>query len=518
VKTYDSAASRSVPMALSELLEVARGLGLRGELHGNPDTKVTDVVDDSRNVGRGSLFVALAGTRSDGASFLDQAAGAGASCWAGSSNPDAPSGLASIVVEDSGQAAGLLAAAFCGVPTNSLDLVGITGTNGKTSTTYILESIWNAAATPCGVAGTIRQSGPGFSENAHLTTLPAVALQKLLARMVRAGARAAAVEVSSHALAQQRVAGCRFNVGVFTNLTRDHLDYHGDEQSYFAAKARLFHRHLDSNHAAAVLNAEDERVAELATTLSGVDVWTFSTDPAVAARVRVLEARTDLAGIRARVELDGTPISIDSALIGMPNLSNILAAAAAARALGIEPGAIEEGVRRCLPVPGRVERVGDGPPIVLVDYAHTPDALARVLAAIRGQVPGRLICVFGCGGDRDRGKRSMMGAAAADAADLCVVTSDNPRSEAPGTIIAEIVAGMVNISTNISDVAAPDARGFVIEVDRECAIRQAIAAAADDDVVVIAGKGHETYQETGGRRSDFDDREIALDALQVRQR
>ncbi len=506
----------SLPRTLGELAEAARARGLAVELRGNPDVALTGMTEDSRRVRPGDLFVAKAGTRADGTTFLEQAALAGAAAWLGRAGTAGPQGLPALLVEDVAQAAGLVASLFHGEPSRRLDLVGVTGTNGKTSTTWLLEQVWRTAGLPCGIAGTIRQSGPGFEEEASMTTLPAIELQALLARMVGAGAKAAAIEVSSHALAQARVAGCRFRAAIFTNLTRDHLDYHGDEDSYFEAKALLFRRYLDPALGVAVLNADDARVVSLAAELAGADVWTWSTEPGATTRARVLAAELDLEGIRARIGLDGRALEISSPLVGLPNLSNMLAAAAAAFALGVDPAAIAEGLSAAAPVPGRLERVGERLPVVLVDYAHTPDALERTLAAVRSETRGRLICVFGCGGDRDRGKRPLMGKIAAQGADLSIVTSDNPRSEDPHAILEEIVAGMTEFARLLDESGEPraaGARGILVEVDREIAIREAVACAAPEDVVVIAGKGHETYQDAGGERRDFDDRLVAREAL-----
>lgn len=507
-------------MKLGALVAKAENLGLPATILGNPEVLVTGVSQDSRTVAKGNLFVAMSGTKTHGSAFVDRALEAGASCWAGQIDTATQGAVPIVSVEDPEGAAGLLAAAFHGDPASDLALVGITGTNGKTSTASILESIWKQAGVACGIAGTIGSRGPGFHEEAKLTTLPACELQAFLGRLRDSGAKVAALEVSSHALAQQRVAGCHFKVAIFTNLTRDHLDYHGDEDSYFRAKCLLFHKYLEPG-AAAVLNVDDARVRGLAETLGGqpdaCDLWDYSCARGSKARASVLEADLALSGIRARLNLDGQELAVRSRLVGLPNLSNMLAAAAAAAALGVDPAAISEGLSGCDPVPGRLESVRPGQPTVLVDYAHTPDALERMLEALGGDVRGRLICVFGCGGDRDRGKRPMMGRIAAEGADLAIVTSDNPRGEDPQRIVADIVAGMDGRPRLEERALDERSKGYVVEVDRGLAIDLAIATAGRDDVVVLAGKGHETYQEIDGVRLDFDDREKALAALARRE-
>ncbi len=417
-----------------------------------------------------------------------------------------------LLVEDVEAAAGVLAALFYGEPSAAMDLVGVTGTNGKTSCTYILESIWRAAGREPGIAGTITQRCRAFTETAKMTTPPAADIQALLARMLAAGCDCVAMEVSSHALAQQRVSGCRFKAGIFTNLTRDHLDYHGDEAAYFAAKASLFRRYLDYPGAVAVLNADDRQVAGLAAELCEAEVWTYSTArgpfsrPRGGRAARVKDAQLDLYGIRAELLLGEARVEFSSALVGEVNLSNMLACAAAAHAMGVAPELIGRGLGACKTIPGRLQRI-DAEARVFIDYAHTPDALRRALSSLRPWVRGRLIVVFGCGGDRDRGKRKLMGQAAAAGADLAVLTSDNPRSEDPELIIEEIKQGMFGLEQYDGvEALSAQTRGYVVEVEREPAIEAALRLAGDGDVVLVAGKGHETYQEGAQGRIDFDDR------------
>ncbi|HYC54083.1 MAG TPA: UDP-N-acetylmuramoyl-L-alanyl-D-glutamate--2,6-diaminopimelate ligase [Candidatus Binatia bacterium] len=514
-------------MALGDLVERASQRGLTCDVRGGSceGVSVCGITNDSRRVAQGDLFVAMAGTREDGGKYVEAALAAGAAavvCTPAHARRD----VVSIVVEDAHAAAGLLASSFYGDPSESMDLVAITGTNGKTSCTYLMESVWKTSGCSPGVIGTIAQRCAAFERTAEMTTPSAIDLQRALADMAGAGCDCVALEASSHALDQRRIAGCRVRAGVFTNLTRDHLDYHQTEESYFAAKATLFRRHLQQG-SAAVLNAEDGKVAglaeELEKTRPDLDVWTYSAEPGARSRARVLEADCTLEGIRARVELEGETITVRSPLVGAANLSNIMAVAAAAAALGIDAQVIGQGLSACPPVPGRMQRISARPPAVLVDYAHTPDALDRSVRALLPELSrngdrGRLIVVFGCGGDRDRGKRPIMGGIAGKHADVAVLTSDNPRTERPQDILAEIEAG---IGTRLARqpleaLAADGASGYLVEADRRAAIEAAIALAKEQDVVLIAGKGHEDYQEVHGVKRHFDDREVASAALQRR--
>jgi UDP-N-acetylmuramoyl-L-alanyl-D-glutamate--2,6-diaminopimelate ligase len=504
------------------MLEAARVRGLRATLsdpHGlAPATRVTGVCLDSRKARPGDLFVAVPGTRVDGSAFVRDALGRGAVAVA-CDPAHAPALVPAIVTADVAAACGHLAAAFHGHPSETLELVGITGTNGKTSCTYLMEGVWKAAGRRPGVIGTIVRRCHAFERASSMTTPSPVELQELLAEMRDAGSDCVAMEVSSHALDQRRVAGCRFRGALFTNLTRDHLDYHVSEDSYFAAKASLFRDWLEPASGVAVLNADDARVATLAGELAH-DVWMFSTSPDSHARARVIDADCTLDGIHATLDLDGERVRVDSVLVGAANLANLLAVAALARGAGIDSAAIEAGLGACAPVPGRMERMAAGDadraaPAVFVDYAHTPDALERSLKAFAGEQKGRIVVVFGCGGDRDRGKRPIMGRIAATLADVAVLTSDNPRSEDPHAILREIEQGVGARMRRRSaaELAARDAGGYLVEADRLVAIETAIAIASAGDVVLIAGKGHEDYQETAGRKRHFDDREVARSAL-----
>ncbi|MBI5503351.1 MAG: UDP-N-acetylmuramoyl-L-alanyl-D-glutamate--2,6-diaminopimelate ligase [Deltaproteobacteria bacterium] len=519
---------------LGRLVTGARSRGLRGELRADGAIRVRGLAYDSRRVAPGDLFFALPGTRTDGSAFVDAALAAGAVavvCSADQARADLPC-FAVPEGPDVLSAAGVLASAFYGDPSESFELVGVTGTNGKTSCTYLLESVWKREGRRPGVIGTIVQRCGAFERTSAMTTPSAIDVQAVLAEMAGAGCDRVAMEVSSHALDQRRVAGCRFRAAIFTNLTRDHLDYHDTEDSYFAAKASLFRLYLQPGRGAAVLNADDLRVGQLALELPGFDVWTYSCRQrrsAAAPRASVVRAQCTLAGIRAMLDLDGTRVEVVSPLVGAANLSNIVAVAAAARALGAAPEVIGEGLSACPPVPGRMERVsvatrsglpaGAAAPAVFVDYAHTPDALERSLRALLPETRGRLIVVFGCGGNRDRGKRPIMGRIAGQLASLVVLTSDNPRDEKPRDIIAEIEEGIGDLlpelrpapasGSSAAELAAAAGRGYLVLPDREQALQTAIAAAGPDDVVMIAGKGHEDYQEASGVRRSFDDRVLA---------
>ncbi len=496
-------------MTVAELLDELAAAGLSCESRLPAATAIGGISHDSRQIGPGDLFVALPGIRSDGMEFSGQALERGAVAVLGSMQAGGRDGsLPIILVDDVAVAAGVAAAALHGKPSERMQLVGVTGTNGKTSVTYILESIWQAAGIKAGVLGTIETRCPDFERPAPMTTLPAVELQALLAEIADSGCTWAALEVSSHGLAQKRVAGCSFAAAVFTNLSRDHLDYHEDEESYFAAKRSLFTAYLVRG-GAAVINADDARAGQLLRAVGAADPWTYSTAGADA-RVVVRECRQSLAGTSARIDVDGEVLEFESGLVGEVNLSNTLAAAAAARATGVGIGDIARGLESCRPVPGRLERIGTSEPPVIVDYAHTPDALDRTLASLRAATNGRLILVFGCGGDRDRGKRSEMGAIADAMSDVAVLTSDNPRGEDAAAIIMDIQAGLAcKTRLAAAELAGADKAGYMVEPDRRRAIAAALDLAAPGDLVVVAGKGHEDYQElAAGRRIPFDDRAI----------
>jgi UDP-N-acetylmuramoyl-L-alanyl-D-glutamate--2,6-diaminopimelate ligase len=503
-------------MRLRELLPVpATAVGRLG------DVEVAGLAVDSRRVRPGDVFFALAGVREDGRRHVREALARGAVAVVAEEAVDA----APTVVVGAGTARALLgvaAARLAGDPTAALTVVGVTGTNGKTTTTYLLEEIWRAAGACPGVVGTVAYRFAGVSEPAPLTTPDAPTLQGLFARMRARGTTHVAVEVSSHALEQDRVAGTRFDAAVFTNLTRDHLDYHGDIDRYWAAKARLFLEHLPAGgkrDPVAVVNADDPAGARLLGALRARAV-PFGRGPRAA--VRAYGVATDLGGTRGEIDLEGTRIPLRTRLVGAPHVENALAAAATAWALGVSPDAIAAGLAAAVPPPGRLEQLHGPGFTVLVDYAHSPDALARALEALRPLTAGRLVAVFGCGGDRDRGKRPLMGMAAARLADVVVLTSDNPRTEDAARIIADIEVGVCDAGMPALAVAEPGAaaldggRGYVVRPERAEAIALAVALARPGDVVLVAGKGHEDYQIVGAERRPFDDREVVRRVLAAR--
>jgi UDP-N-acetylmuramoyl-L-alanyl-D-glutamate--2,6-diaminopimelate ligase len=459
---------------------------------GDLDRVALGLTHDSRAVRPGSIFVALRGERTDGHAFLARAVAAGAGAvvvdeaFAGAAQP--PAGAATIVVPDTRRALSRLAAAFYGHPSRALTVVGVTGTNGKTTTTYLIEAILNAGGLRAGRIGTL---GASFGETdwpLENTTPLASELQGLLAEMRERGAEAVAMEVSSHALALDRVADVDFAVGVLTNVTRDHLDFHPSFEAYAAAKRSLFEL-----AAVAVVNADDACGRRWAGELERAVTYGLGSG----ARVRADDVEIGAGGSRFRVA--GVDFSLP--LPGRFNVSNALAALCVAREAGISDAVSARALAGALPVPGRMERFAAGGVDVLVDYAHTPDALESVLRAAREGTRGRLVAVFGCGGDRDRGKRPEMGRIASALADRAFVTSDNPRTEDPQAIVDQILAGV------------PDRGRVAVELDRRTAIRRAIGEAAPGDLIVVAGKGHETYQIVGTTSAHFDDREEVRAAL-----
>ncbi len=503
-------------MTLGELLASIddRPLAVRGDA----GVEVGGVAADSRLVRRGDVFFALAGSRTDGARFVGEACARGAIAVVGTPPLSAPAGVAVVETEQPARLLARAASRYHGEPTAGLTVVGITGTNGKTTTSFLLEAIWRAAGFRPGVLGTISYRFEDDVAPAPLTTPPAPELFARLAAMRDRGATHVAMEVSSHALAQGRAEAVAWDAAIFTNLGRDHLDYHADEDAYFAAKAELF-RALDASPKpgrVAIVNAADPRGRLLGSRVAS-RVVSFG----LGGDVRADGAAMTLAGTRAELIFDRAGrerAAIRTRLIGSGHLENVLAAAAAAYALGVPAATIAAGIAAFGGVPGRLEPVHtDEDFTVLVDFAHTPDALDGVLASLRTMVRGRLICVFGCGGDRDRGKRPLMAAAVGARADLVVLTSDNPRTEDPLAIIADAEPGLVRSGrSRVRDLAA-EGRGYVVVPDRAQAIAGAIGAARSGDCVVIAGKGHEAYQILGTTKVPFDDRVVAREALARRR-
>jgi UDP-N-acetylmuramoyl-L-alanyl-D-glutamate--2,6-diaminopimelate ligase len=460
--------------------------------------ELTGISADSRTVRSGEIFVAVQGAHADGWEHVDEAVRRGAAAVV--SDRAAPEGVTVPWVRVSSPRCALarLAARLAGDPAENLVMAGVTGTNGKTTTAMLLESFLARRYGRSGFVGTVGYRTGRREIPAGQTTPEAPLLQQLLAEMVDAGTPCAAMEVSSHALALDRVEGCRFDVAVFTNLTRDHLDFHGDIESYFEAKKKLFD--LRKPGASAVLNADDAFGRRLAREVAP-PVLTWSAQGAEAG-VRAEEVRCDLSGTSLVVVHSGGRFRMLSPLLGRFNADNLLGAAAAGLALGLTEDEIAGGAASVASVPGRLERVEAGQPYtILVDYAHTEDALKRLLEAVRDLTDKKIVLVFGCGGDRDRGKRAPMGRIAGSLADIAIATSDNPRSEDPEAILADVEKGL----------AASGATKYLKVTDRREAIRTAIDLANPGTVVVIAGKGHERVQVIGGRAIPFDDREIAAE-------
>ncbi len=465
------------------------------------DPDVARVLSDSRQIRAGDLFVALRGERADGFDYVAEAISRGAAAVV--SDRPAPAGvpdsIAWVRVPDPRRALGLLAAQRAGNPAERLVLAAVTGTNGKTTTTMLLEALLARRHGKSGFLGTIGYRTGLREVPAPRTTPEAPEIQEMLSEMVEAGVPAAAMEVSSHALALERVAGCRFDVAVFTNLTREHLDFHGDMESYYRAKKRLFA--MRKPGAAAVVNLDDSFGLRLAAEIDR-PIVTYSASGNAGADVRAAGSRCDLSGTAFEVEHGGPTFRVSSPLLGRFNVENLLAAAAAGLALKMPPGPIASALGTVGRVPGRLEPVEAGQPYaILVDYAHTGDALERLLSAVRELTEKKVVLVFGCGGDRDRGKRFPMGQIAGRMADVAIATSDNPRSEDPEAILSEVERGL----------AASGARRYLKLADRREAIRAAIGLAGPGAVVVIAGKGHETTQVIGDRVLPFDDRRVAAE-------
>ena len=485
------------------------------------DPEVTGVCYDSRKVKPGSLFVAIEGHAADGHRYVQEAVKQGAVAVVCGKPVTADAPL--LRVADPRAALARLACRFYDRPAECLTLVGVTGTSGKTTVTYLLENILKKAGHRPGVVGTINFRYAGKVYPNPVTTPESLDLQAILRQMADSGTTHVVMEVSSHALDQHRVDGCRFDVGVFTNLSHDHLDYHGTMDSYWGSKQRLFSEYLKPTGSAhpirAVVNTDDPSGKQLAERLGNTVLRSAVHDEADIVPRDVVR---DLEGMRGRIATPRGKIPFVSKLVGDFNLDNILSAVGAALALGIQPPAIAAGIDATPCVPGRLERIVEGGErFIFVDYSHKPDALENAILALRQLTSGRLITVFGCGGDRDPTKRPVMGAIAARLSDLTVVTSDNPRSEDPLRIIAQIEDGVRRECTRrlAADSLTSDWQGksYRVEADRRTAIAAAIGAARAGDAVLIAGKGHETYQILADRTIHFDDREAARQVLATMQ-
>ncbi len=479
---------------------------------GDPTTRVRDVRHDSREVTAGDLFVARPGTKTDGARFALDAIARGTFSVASPVELDVP--VPQIVVPDIEQALALMSSYVWTHPTWVLDVIGITGTNGKTTTAWLVEHALARLGARPGLLGTVSHRYGKLSWPALHTTPEADDIARRFAAMRDAGATHAVMEVSSHAVALKRVGAVRFRVAALTNITQDHLDFHGTMERYIAAKRALFEEH---GPGASVVNVDDPTGADLARTLHGAISYSAR---GAEATLRVISGGARHGGIDATVRTPAGDLAMRSPLAGAHNVENLLAALGILGALEFPWARSIEALSDAKGAPGRLERVtpthGSAGFDVLVDYAHTPDALERVIASVRATTPARVICVFGCGGDRDRAKRPRMGEAAARGADVVIVTSDNPRSEDPALIAEAAAEGVRSAGSVEAKGRAPSKGECAVVLDRREAIALAVSLASDGDTVLIAGKGHETTQEVMGVKSPFDDREEALRALDRR--
>jgi UDP-N-acetylmuramoyl-L-alanyl-D-glutamate--2,6-diaminopimelate ligase len=493
---------------LSELFEAA-GLQLPPR---SLNPIVTSITDDTRRIERGCLFVATIGSKVDSHVFISDAVDKGAAAIIVQRETPHYRGVDIVQVADSRDALGRLAHAWHGNPSRDMLVMAVTGTNGKTTTTYLMEAILRAAGYEPGVLGTIEYRFKGKSREAANTTPSAMQLAQLFAEMRDAGVNAVAMEASSHAADQRRISGIEFDACILTNITQDHLDYHGTMEAYAEAKKSIFVGYLmrktsggtHKKGPAAAFNLDDEYARKFANEFPAKKL-TFAVDNP-AADLRATNIQMSGSESSFRVESADGPVDVHMHLVGMFNVHNALGAMAAAKAVGLPQDAILKGLAELPAVPGRLEKVAAGQPfLVLVDYAHTPDALERVLVNSRAMTTGRLIAVFGCGGDRDPGKRPIMGKSAAELADYVVVTNDNPRTEDPEKIADQVMAGVMEVGLPLENVARI--------LDRKAAIEHALALAQPGDCVVIAGKGHEDYQILGHEKIHFDDREVARNFL-----
>jgi UDP-N-acetylmuramoyl-L-alanyl-D-glutamate--2,6-diaminopimelate ligase len=505
---------------LSRLIRAVKPLivDLKGIQKGT-DPEVKSIHYRAQQVQSGGLFVAIAGHAADGHNYVDEALQRGAIVVV--SQKEITGKIMNIRVADARQALADIAACFFDYPSQRLTVIGITGTNGKTTTAYLVESILQQAGYRVGVIGTInyRYADKIFAN--PVTTPESLDLQRILADMQQAGVSHVVMEASSHAIDLYRIRNCWFDAAVFINLSQDHLDFHGDMQSYWASKKKLFTEYLvegpKKDRAVAVINCDSPNGRELANILH---VPVIKTGSGPDDMVRAQSARFDLSGTTGEIATPGGTFHFRSKLVGRHNLENILCAAGVGSALNLSTGDIKSGIEAVAAIPGRLERIeNDSGRYIYVDYAHTPDALKNVIEALRTVMADRIICVFGCGGDRDSAKRPLMGEIAAQLCDLAVVTSDNPRTENPAGIIDQILKGVQRVKSR--RYSPPDFRngfmdkGYVVEADRQRAIHLAIGVSEPGDTVLIAGKGHETYQILGTSTIAFDDREEARKALRA---
>lgn len=478
-------------------------------VQGSPGIAITDLTEDSRTAAAGCLFIARPGEKNDGRRFVADAIKAGATAVLAEQKLDVPAHVVMLVSDDVAGCSAIMAERFFDSPSRRLKLIGITGTNGKTTTAYLVQQLLNRANIRCGLIGTVQVDDGVRREVANLTTPPAIELSRVMHRMIRNGCRACVMEASSHALHQRRTHGLRFQVGVFTNLTGDHLDYHKTMDEYFAAKAILFENLPDAREGGvAIVNGDDPHSDEMLRRTKARALRCSEHDERADCFARV--QRQTISHTASRIAGPWGAFDVNLPLIGAHNVMNALQAMAVAHAFGVSGAALHEMIETIKAPPGRLEPVTniEHPFAVLVDYAHTDDALENVLRALRPVMPkhGKLRVVFGCGGDRDRTKRPRMARSACKFADDVIITSDNPRTEDPQAIINEIRAGVPSHRLDSTHC----------DVDRASAINAAIDRAADGDIILIAGKGHEDYQIIGTAKRPFDDRLIASDALRAR--
>jgi UDP-N-acetylmuramoyl-L-alanyl-D-glutamate--2,6-diaminopimelate ligase len=494
-------------MTVAQLVAALNGQVAIIEQRGALDRAVSSVTDDSRAVASGSLFVAVKGERVDGHRFVAQAIQAGAAAIVAQDSVEAGS-LPLVKVADSRKALGLIGSRFYGDPSGRLSMIGVTGTNGKTTTTYLCKALLEGMGRHVGLIGTVAyQIGEERIPASH-TTPGALELQRLLTKMAQAKLDSVVMEVSSHALAMDRTAGCEYDAAVFTNLTQDHLDYHRTMEEYFQAKLRLFTGLGIGKKTGqrAIINMDDPRGAQIRNACR-VPVWSFA-----------VKGKADLKAEKVRLSMNGSTFTavtpsgtfpVESRLVGEHNVYNLLGAIGVALHARATCDQVREAVERVTNVPGRFERVSAGQDFtVVVDYAHTEDALVRLLTAAQALKTHRIITLFGCGGDRDRGKRPKMGRAAVQYSDVVVLTSDNPRTEDPMAILREVEVGVREALQSRSHV------DYHLVPDRRDAIAMAVRLARSGDIVLIAGKGHEDYQILGTKKVHFDDREVAREAIQ----
>jgi UDP-N-acetylmuramyl-tripeptide synthetase len=472
-----------------------------------PDSDITSIHSKAQDVQPGGLFIAIKGFSKDGHDYIDTAFENGAvAVIAQELNTENPN---IIQVKDSRKAMACIADRFHNKPTEKLILIGITGTNGKTTTTWLLESVLMEAGFNVGVIGTINVRYNKKVYDTPVTTPESIDLQKIFADMAGSGVTHVIMEVSSHAVDLHRVYACRFDIGVFTNFTQDHLDYHKTMDAYWSCKKTFFTKILNAKNSgktpAAVINIDNRKGKTLSDMLNTKEMNVIKVGIDKNADFKCIELKDDISGLKARISINGDDIDLHSLLAGGFNLENILCAAGAAHSLGISLNIIKTGIEKCKNIPGRLERIENNiNRYIFVDYAHTPDALESILKTLHSRSKSKLITIFGCGGDRDSSKRKIMGTVAAQYSDTIIVTSDNPRSEDPDRIIQDILEG-INIK-NTDKV-------LIVEKDRKKALKTAVKHSSPEDIIIAAGKGHETYQILKTGKIDFDDRIILKEAV-----